>query len=55
MATPHVAGAAALFLEANPDATPDDVVTALTENAVADAVSGTNGSPNLLLNTSFLG
>ncbi|WP_112140257.1 S8 family peptidase [Glycomyces dulcitolivorans] len=55
MATPHVAGAAALFLEANPDATPDDVVTALTENAVADAVSGTNGSPNLLLNTAFLG
>ncbi|MEU6857892.1 S8 family serine peptidase [Glycomyces sp. NPDC046736] len=54
MATPHVAGVVALYLEANPEATPDDVVTALTENAVQDAISGTNGSPNLLLNTSFL-
>jgi subtilisin family serine protease len=55
MATPHVAGVAALFLESSPDATPDEVATALTEGAVADAVSGTKGSPNLLLNTAFLG
>ncbi|SDD50954.1 S8 family peptidase [Glycomyces harbinensis] len=54
MATPHVAGVAALYLEANPEATPDEVATALTEGAVADAVSGVNGSPNLLLNTAFL-
>ncbi|THV21700.1 S8 family peptidase [Glycomyces paridis] len=55
MATPHVAGVAALYLESNPEATPEEVAAALTEGAVADAVSGTNGSPNLLLNTGFLG
>jgi subtilisin family serine protease len=54
MATPHVAGVAALFLEANPDATPAEVADALTANAVQDVVSETNGSPNLLLNTEFL-
>jgi subtilisin family serine protease len=54
MATPHVAGVAALFLESSPDATPDEVAAALTGGAVADAVSGTKGSPNLLLNTAFL-
>ncbi|MEV3935390.1 S8 family serine peptidase [Glycomyces sp. NPDC049804] len=55
MATPHVAGVAALFIEANPGATPDEVATALTEGAVPDAVADPNGSPNLLLNTAFLG
>jgi subtilisin family serine protease len=54
MATPHVAGVAALFLESSPDATTDEVAAALTGGAVADAVSGTKGSPNLLLNTAFL-
>ena len=50
MAAPHVAGAAARYLAANPTATPDDVVNALTSNATAGVVSDAKaGSPNLLL------
>ncbi|PFG97632.1 subtilisin family serine protease [Saccharopolyspora erythraea NRRL 2338] len=52
MATPHVAGAAALYLAANPSATPAQVGTALvaasTPNAVKDPRTG---SPNRLLFT----
>ncbi|PCR92566.1 S8 family serine peptidase [Natrinema ejinorense] len=33
MATPHVSGTAALLLSAEPDATPDEIETALTETA----------------------
>lgn len=51
MATPHVAGAAAVYLAGNPDATPEEVSTALTEGASPDVVgSPGTGSPNLLLN-----
>jgi subtilisin family serine protease len=49
MATPHVAGAAALYLKANPNATPEDVRNALTsigECADGAAVGGT-GSADL--------
>ena len=52
MATPHVAGAAAMFLSANPDAAPADVAAALTGAATPDKI--TNASPdtkNLLLYT----
>jgi subtilisin family serine protease len=52
MATPHVAGAAALYLSANPEATPADVQTALTAAASHDRISSPGpGSKNLLLYT----
>jgi subtilisin family serine protease len=55
MATPHVAGAAALVLGANPTDTPDQVRTALVGNADSNAVdSAGTGSPNKLLYTGFL-
>ncbi len=51
MATPHVAGVAALYLAGNTGATPAEVSTALTEGASADVVGNPGaGSPNLLLN-----
>jgi len=52
MATPHVTGAAALYLSANPDASPADVSAGLTSAATPDKI--TNASPdtaNLLLYT----
>jgi subtilisin family serine protease len=50
MATPHVAGAAALILQANPSYTPAQVASALTSAAVSGKVtSAGTGSPNLLL------
>jgi len=56
MATPHVVGAAALYLQANPSATPAQVASALTGNATPSVVkSGGSGSPNRLLYTGFIG
>src|SRR5690606_11384368 len=50
MAAPHVAGAAALALGANPSATPDDVADAVIGNATLGALGGIgSGSPNALL------
>jgi subtilisin family serine protease len=53
-ASPHVAGIAALYLEANPAASPADVSRALKSNATPDVVynAGT-GSPNLLAYSMF--
>jgi subtilisin family serine protease len=51
MATPHVAGAAALHLEANPSASPSAVASALTGNATTNVVSDPKGSVNRLLYT----
>lgn len=50
MATPHVAGAAAIYLAGHPTATPAQVSTALVNGATSGVVSdpGT-GSPNKLL------
>jgi len=52
MASPHVAGAVALYLQSNTSATPAQVSSAITNNAVSGKISSTNGSPNLLLQTS---
>src|SRR3712207_9548164 len=49
LASPHVAGAAAVFLSANPSAPPGQVAAALTSSATSGAVVGANGTPNLLL------
>ncbi|MET7759352.1 S8 family peptidase [Streptomyces sp. NPDC005389] len=50
MATPHVAGAAAVYLAGNPTATPAQVSTALTTAATPNVVTNPgSGSPNRLL------
>jgi PKD repeat protein len=55
MASPHVAGAAARYLETNPGATPAAVASALTSNATLNKIpnAGT-GSANRLLYTGFM-
>jgi subtilisin family serine protease len=56
MASPHVAGVAALYLETDPGASPADVAAAVTSAATPDVVSGAgSGSPNLLLHSLFDG
>ncbi len=55
MASPHVAGAAALYLQTTPSATPAQVRSALTSNATTGAIpSLPAGTPNLLLYTGFM-
>ena len=50
MATPHVTGAAAVYLAGHPDATPAQVAEALTGGANADKISNPSaGTPNKLL------
>ena len=50
MATPHVVGAAAVYLGSTPTATPQQVRDALVEKATSDAVTNPgSGSPNKLL------
>jgi len=49
MAAPHVAGVAALLLEANTTWFPADVWTAMQDAATPGKVSDPEGSPNLLL------
>ncbi|MFF1273116.1 S8 family peptidase [Streptomyces marokkonensis] len=50
MASPHVAGAAAVYLAGHPDADPAAVASALTGGATADKISNPgSGTPNKLL------
>lgn len=55
MATPHVAGVAAQYLESDPDATPAEVAGALVGEATTGKITdpGT-GSPNRLLYNGFI-
>jgi subtilisin family serine protease len=54
MASPHVAGAAALYLQANPGASNATVRNALVNNATTNVITGAGtGSPNRLLYTLF--
>ncbi len=56
MASPHVAGAAALYLAGNPTASPSQVTNAIVDNASAGRLSDVrSGSPNELLYTIFDG
>ena len=56
MASPHVAGAAALYLETHPQAAPAEVNRALLDNATANAVSDAGPrSPTSLLFAQFAG
>ncbi|HEU4794498.1 MAG TPA: S8 family peptidase [Pyrinomonadaceae bacterium] len=54
MASPHVAGAAALFKQANPSASAATIRNALVNNATTNVVTNAGtGSPNRLLYTLF--
>jgi subtilisin family serine protease len=55
MASPHVAGAAALYLGAHPKAKPADVAAALLKVAVNEKIADPAGSPNRLLQVVSLG
>lgn len=55
MASPHVAGIAALYLAANPNASPTQVENAILNNASVNKLSSLNGSPNLLAYSRFGG
>jgi subtilisin family serine protease len=60
MATPHVAGAVALYIAANPGATPTQVSSALKSNASTNKISlhslsTANGTANRLLYVGFIG
>jgi subtilisin family serine protease len=52
MASPHVAGAAALLLQSDPTATPAQIAALIVNSATPDVITGLAvGSPNLVLYT----
>jgi subtilisin family serine protease len=53
MASPHVAGAAALYLQSNPGATPAQVAAALNDNGSINCISSVSGTPNVLLHNNY--
>lgn len=54
LATPHVTGVAALYLQGNPGASAATVAAAIVANATAGVVkSAGSGSPNRLLFTNY--
>jgi aqualysin 1 len=56
MATPHVVGVAALYMQGNPSASAAAVGTAITGTATTNAISSVGaGSPNLLLYSPLTG
>lgn len=56
MATPHVTGVAALYLSKHPNASPIELKNAILAGGLLGKISNVgNDSPNLLLNTQFLG
>jgi subtilisin family serine protease len=54
MASPHVAGVAALYLEKNPTATPAQVTKAILDGSTPNLVADPKGSPNRLLYSSII-
>ena len=56
MATPHVAGVAALYLQGSPSASPSTVTSAIVGGATSGKVTGAgSGSPNRLLHSLVTG
>jgi len=55
MASPHVAGVAALYMAGNPNATTYAVEQALLNNATQNVISDVQGSPNLMVYSRFGG
>lgn len=55
MASPHVAGVAALYLSANRSAQPAAVQSAIVGGSLDGVISGASGSPNKLVNVDFIG
>ena len=53
MATPHTAGVAALYLQANPGASPADVRTALFDNLSKGVVGSSKTANNHLLFSNY--